>query len=80
MWLGIAAPLETLRPSGASEQTTEEAGWIRLAAALAASEPAFRTGGFDVEVGDLRGWALRGPRVLADAVQRVTARVRELAA
>ena len=80
VWPGLAALLEALRLATATEQPTEEVAWMRLAAALAASEPALRVEGFDVGLGELRGWALRGPEVLADAVEKVAARVRQLAA
>jgi DNA-binding transcriptional ArsR family regulator len=77
-WPALSALLRALRPMQTSGQTTQEARWIRAATALAAGEPAFRSEGFDVAIGDLQGWALRGPDVLSAAVERVTARVDEL--
>jgi hypothetical protein len=56
---------------------TEEARWVLLAATPAKHEPAFRTEGCAVEIGDLRGWALQGPDILATAVENVTATVTE---
>ena len=75
VWPALTAALEALRPT----RMTEEARWVRLAATLAKHEPAFRTEGFAVEIGDLRGWALQGPDILATAVENVTAKVAELA-
>jgi len=75
VWPALAELLEALRTA----QLTEEAMWIRLAESLRKQEPALRAEGFEVEIGDLRGWARQGPDVLVDGVERVTAKAAELA-
>jgi DNA-binding transcriptional ArsR family regulator len=75
VWPAITALLGCLRAA----PMTEEARWIGLAQALSKHEPALRTEGFEVEIGGLQGWAVHGPGVLEEAVERVAARLEALA-
>lgn len=74
VWPSLTGLLEAMRPAPA----TEEAWWLRLAQSLSENQAALRAEGFEVEIGDLRGWGLEGTGVLEHAVTKVTARVREL--
>ncbi len=75
LWPALVAILKDLEPAGESE----EAAWVRLALSLEKRELGLRAEGFEVEVGELRGWARRGPEALVSVVERVTARLAELA-
>jgi hypothetical protein len=72
LWPALASLLNASRPDALSE----DARWVRLAQVLIANEPAWRAEGFEAEVGDVRGWALVGPEVLATAVREVNEGVR----
>ncbi|MBN1459463.1 MAG: hypothetical protein JXA57_07995 [Armatimonadetes bacterium] len=74
VWPSLTGLLEAMR----SAPATEEAWWLRLAQSLNENQTALRAEGFEVEIGDLRGWGLEGTGVLERAVTKVTARVREL--
>jgi hypothetical protein len=52
---------------------------VRLAEALTAQRDAFAGEGFDVEIDDLRDWAVSGSGPLVKAVESVAERVRQLA-
>lgn len=71
-WPALVNLLEALRPG----ELSEDAAWIRVYHALAENEAGLRSEGLDVEVGDLRGWALKGTHVLERAIEAVTERVR----
>lgn len=71
-WPALMNLLEALQPS----ELSEDAAWMRAYQALADNEAGLRSEGLDVEVGDLRGWALKGTRVLERPVEAVTKRVR----
>jgi DNA-binding transcriptional ArsR family regulator len=75
VWPALIQVLEALRLT----EPREETGWLRLAQVLTNCGQALRSEGFEIEIGDLRGWALEGPDVLERSVERVTARVVELA-
>jgi hypothetical protein len=68
LWPALAALLSASRPDALSEN----ARWVRLAQVLIANEPAW----LEVEVDDMRGWALAGPETLAAAAQTITDGVR----
>lgn len=73
-WPALTRLLEALQPG----ELSEDASWIRLYQALVDNEAGLRGEGLDVEVGDLRGWALKGTPVLERAVEAVTMRIRSL--
>jgi DNA-binding transcriptional ArsR family regulator len=74
VWPAVAGLLDVLQPS----ELSEDASWIRLAQSLSEHEVALRAEGFEVEIGEVRGWAIEGPDVLVDSVEKVTARVIEM--
>ncbi len=75
VWPALVALLDALRPAGLSE----DAEWVRLAEALTSHGDAFAGEGSGVEINDLREWAVRGSEPLAQSVESIVGRVRQLA-
>lgn len=74
VWPALTEMIEVFRTTHSGDEVRR----VRLALVLAGHERALRAEGFDVEIGELRGWAVEGPELLERALARVTARVGEL--
>jgi len=76
IWPALTGLLEAMR----SPAAIEEAWWLRLAQTLTKNRAALRAEGFEVEIGDLRGWGLQGTNVLELALTKATMKVTEFLA
>ncbi len=78
-WVQLWSTLVTILTDLEHAEAPEQVVWMRLAESLEKHRSGLRAEGFEVEVGELRGWARQGPEVLASAVERLTAKVADLA-
>ena len=74
-WPALVAVLDGLRPSGLSD----DAAWMRLAQVLVSQRDGLESEGLEADIGDLSGWADRGPQILAEAIGAVVASVQRAA-